>query len=69
MPSLHGPGVLVVVDEVIHCDLFVPPMNASMACAAARCIHIEGHTPFIPPSTTYRFEFEDSYFVGFTLGR
>ena len=52
IPSLHGPGVLVVVDGVIHRDLFVPPMYASMACAAARCIPIEGHTPFIPPSST-----------------
>ena len=41
--------MLIVLNGVLHHHVRVPPMSASIACAAAQCIPIEGSTHLIPP--------------------
>ena len=48
LPSEHR-MMLIVLNGVLHHHVRVPPMSASIACAAAQCIPIEGSTHLIPP--------------------
>ena len=54
IPSVHcllseHPMVLIVLNGVLHHHVRMPPMSASIACAAAQCIPIEWSTRLIPP--------------------